>query len=202
LPNAGRYRKSSEAVGTNRNLPEPVGPRRNPSEPFVSVAVALGSNLGDRLAHLTFATDALARVVRGLCVSSFIETDPMEVPEGQPRYLNGAATGDTDLSARSLLDTLLAIEQARGRERPSAMAPRTLDLDVILYGAKLIDETGLRVPHPRFRQRMFVLEPLAEIAGEWVDPETGRTIRELLRALGTQQPVVRAEATAATLRRV
>ena len=91
--------------------------------------------------------------------------------------------GESSLSARQLLDTMLAIEQRFGRERPFPGAPRTLDLDLILYGDEILDEPGLVVPHPRFRQRRFVLEPLAEIAADWRDPVTGRTIEELLRVL-------------------
>ena len=88
--------------------------------------------------------------------------------------------GETTLSARSLLDELLAIERQRDRQRPYVNAPRTLDLDLILYGDRTLDEPGLVVPHPRFRERRFVLEPLLEIAPDLVDPATGLTVRELL----------------------
>jgi len=91
--------------------------------------------------------------------------------------------GETSLSARELLDLLLATEQALGRERPFPGAPRTLDLDLILYGQAVLDEPGLIVPHPRFRERRFVLEPLAEVAAGWRDPVTGKTVEELMRAL-------------------
>jgi 2-amino-4-hydroxy-6-hydroxymethyldihydropteridine diphosphokinase len=97
-------------------------------------------------------------------------------------FLNAAAVGETDLPARALLDELLAIERRFGRDRPYPGAPRTLDLDLILYGDSIIGEEGLIVPHPRFRERRFVLAPLAEIAPDWVDPVTGRTIRDLQRA--------------------
>ena len=99
----------------------------------------------------------------------------------QPRYLNGVVVGETSLGARELLDRLLAIEREAGRTRPAAMAPRTLDLDLILFGEERIEEDGLTVPHPRFRERLFVLEPLAELAPEWVDPGTGQTISALLQ---------------------
>jgi 2-amino-4-hydroxy-6-hydroxymethyldihydropteridine diphosphokinase len=91
--------------------------------------------------------------------------------------------GDTDLTPRTLLETLLAIERERGRERPHLNAPRTLDLDLILYGDRQVDEEGLRVPHPRFRERRFVLAPLAEIAPELRDPVTGATVADLLSRL-------------------
>jgi 2-amino-4-hydroxy-6-hydroxymethyldihydropteridine diphosphokinase len=145
----------------------------------ISVAVALGSNLGDRERHLTDAAEALRPYISDLRVSSFFETDPVGVGE-QPRFLNAAATGTTSLSARGLLERLLAIEAAFGRTRPYPGAARTLDLDLILYGDQVIEERDLAVPHPRFRERRFVLEPLNEIAPEWVDPVTGKTIRELL----------------------
>ena len=99
----------------------------------------------------------------------------------QPRYLNAAAVGKTDLSPRVLLDALLAIERERGRERPHANAPRTLDLDLILLGELVVDEPGLVVPHLRFRDRRFVLGPLASIAPDLRDPVSGLTVRELLR---------------------
>jgi 2-amino-4-hydroxy-6-hydroxymethyldihydropteridine diphosphokinase len=110
------------------------------------------------------------------------------VSPDQPRYLNGVVIGETGLDARELLDRLLAIEDAAGRTRPAPMAPRTLDLDLILYGDKKIEEPGLLVPHPRFRERLFVLEPLAEIAPDWIDPVTGLPVSALLRALRASRP--------------
>jgi 2-amino-4-hydroxy-6-hydroxymethyldihydropteridine diphosphokinase len=98
----------------------------------------------------------------------------------QPRYLNGAAVGRTGLEPRALLDALLALERRLGRTRPYPGAPRTIDLDLILYGDTILDEPGITVPHPRFRDRLFVLEPLAEIAPEWIDPVTGSSVRALL----------------------
>jgi len=146
------------------------------------VAVALGSNVGDRRAHLTYAVDCLRALLAMMRVSSFVETEPVGVGS-QPKFLNGAAVGDTSLAPRALLESLLTIEIARGRVRAQPGAPRTLDLDLIVYGDAVIDEPGLVVPHPRFRDREFVLAPLAEIAPEIVDPVTKRTARELLAAL-------------------
>jgi 2-amino-4-hydroxy-6-hydroxymethyldihydropteridine diphosphokinase len=147
------------------------------------VAVALGSNLGDREDHLRSAIAALESSIRHLRVSTFHDTAPVGVGP-QPTFLNAAAVGETSLPAKTLLDTLLAIEKDLGRERPFPGAPRTLDLDLILYDDAVIDEgPTLIVPHPRFRKRRFVLEPLSEIAPDWRDPVTGRTVEELLRAL-------------------
>ena len=143
--------------------------------------VALGSNLGDREAHLAFAVVRLSSILSNLRQSTWHDTAPIGVPDGQPRYLNGVVVGATAMPARQLLDELLAIERAAGRTRPSALASRTLDLDLILYGSARIQEPGLVVPHPRFRERLFVLEPLAELAPDLVDPETGETISALLR---------------------
>ena len=147
------------------------------------VAIALGSNLGDRAAHLQHAASRLAELLASLKISRWIETEPVGVGS-QPRFLNGAAAGTTMLSARPLLEALLAIERERGRERPFAGAARTLDLDLVLFGDAVIDEPGLVVPHPRFRERRFVLEPLVEIAPEMVDPVTGLTVSEILRQRG------------------
>jgi 2-amino-4-hydroxy-6-hydroxymethyldihydropteridine diphosphokinase len=145
------------------------------------VVVALGSNVGDRESHLAFAVSRLSELLTNLRQSRWYDTAPVGVSPDQPRYLNGVVAGTTPLSARELLEALLAIEQAAGRTRLSPMAPRTLDLDLILFGKERIAEPGLTVPHPRFRERLFVLEPLADLAPDLVDPETGRTISELLR---------------------
>ena len=144
------------------------------------VAISLGSNLGDRRAHLDYAIDALQLDLSNISVSAFAETQPVGVgPEHGP-YLNAVMVGDTALPARLLLERLLEIEEERGRARPYPLAPRTLDLDLILYGSEIIREDGLIVPHPRFREREFVLAPLAEIAPEMIDPVTGQTIADLL----------------------
>ena len=145
------------------------------------VAIALGSNLGDREANLAFGLSALPGFITNLKQSRWHDTAPVGVSPDQPRYLNGVVVGETSLGARELLDRLLLIEDAAGRTRPAPMAPRTLDLDLILFGDKKIAEPGLAVPHPRFRERLFVLEPLAEVAPDWIDPVTGRSISELLQ---------------------
>ncbi len=146
------------------------------------IAIALGSNVGDRRATLTSAIEALRPIIRGLRASSFFDT-PYIGDEAQPSVLNGAIVGTTSLDAHALLERLLAIEEEFGRTRPYGGAPRTLDLDLILYGDAVIDEPGLIVPHPRFRARRFVLEPLTEIAPDWIDPVTGRTMSDLLSTL-------------------
>ena len=148
------------------------------------VAIAIGANLGDRRAAVSFAVERLASLVDGLAVSDLIETEPDgEGLQDQPLYLNAVAVGTTTLTARQLLDGLLAIEHAFGRERPFPGAPRTLDLDLILLGDTLEHSPGLEVPHPRFRERFFVLGPLAEVAPDLVDPVTGLRVWELLRNL-------------------
>ena len=146
-------------------------------------AVAIGSNVGDRAAHLRHAVTRLRRLLRDLRVSTFHETVPIGTAGPQALFLNAVAVGEARLSAREMLDALLAIEQERGRERPYPKAPRTLDLDLVLVGDAVIDEPGLIVPHPRFRERRFVLEPLAEIAPQMRDPVTGLMVSELLGRL-------------------
>jgi 2-amino-4-hydroxy-6-hydroxymethyldihydropteridine diphosphokinase len=127
--------------------------------------VGLGANLGDREGTLLAVVDALGQEdgIEVVALSTLRETEPVGVGE-QPRYLNGAVALETTLSARELLDRLLAVEQRFGRVRVAGEhGPRTLDLDLLLYGGTEIDEPGLVVPHPRLHQRRFVLEPLAEL---------------------------------------
>jgi len=150
----------------------------------VWVAIALGSNLGDRRAHLEYAIDALRLDLGNVSVSSFSETAPFGVGPEHGVFLNVALVGETRLSARTLLERLLEIEEERGRVRPYPMAPRTLDADLILYAEEIIDEDGITVPHPRFREREFVLAPLAEIAPDMIDPVTAKTVAELYRGFG------------------
>jgi len=150
---------------------------------LVACAVSLGSNVGDRRAHLNFAVASLRGLLTNLAVSRYYETVPVGVSGPQAMFLNAAAVGQTSLTARGVLEALLAIEQERGRERPYARAPRTLDLDLILLGDMVLDEPDLVVPHPRFRERRFVLEPLAEIAPDLKDPATGSPVSALLSRL-------------------
>lgn len=148
------------------------------------VAIAIGSNLGNRQAAMAFASAQLSGLLTDLVLSDIIETWPVgEGTEDQNLYLNAVAVGETDLSPRQVLDALLGIEQAFGRERPGVNAARTLDLDLILHGTNIAIEPGLEVPHPRFRDRFFVLGPLADVASDMIDPVSGQRVSELLRQL-------------------
>jgi 2-amino-4-hydroxy-6-hydroxymethyldihydropteridine diphosphokinase len=147
--------------------------------------IGLGSNLGDRKAALEGAIAVLSEapgiVVRK--VSSFHETEPVGGPAGQGRYLNAAAALETTLEPIELLHVLQQIETRFGRVRTVRWDERTLDLDLLLFGDRVIETPELVVPHPRFSARRFVLEPLAEVAPEAVDPVTRRTIAQLLADL-------------------
>jgi len=146
--------------------------------------IGIGSNQGDASAHVRQAFEELAQLpeTRLEARSGLYRSAPLGAP-GQADYVNAAAGVDTELSAAQLLAALQDIEARHGRERPFPNAPRTLDLDLVLYGDQIIDEPGLVVPHPRFRDRRFVLEPLAEIAPLLKDPVTGKTVQELLELL-------------------
>jgi 2-amino-4-hydroxy-6-hydroxymethyldihydropteridine diphosphokinase len=137
--------------------------------------VALGANLGDRERALQAAVAALGEEdgIEVVAVSTLRETEPVGVGE-QPRYLNGAVALETTLTARELLERLLTVEQRFGRVRIAGEhGPRTLDLDLLLYGDDVIDDPELTVPHPRLHERRFVLEPLAELAPGLVIPGRG-----------------------------
>lgn len=151
--------------------------------------VGLGANLGDACGTLRQALDELARCPRTSLSarSSLYRSAPVDA-DG-PDYVNAVASIRTGLSPHELLAALQAIEARHGRERPYRHAPRTLDLDLLIYGERCVDESALVLPHPRLHQRAFVLVPLAEIAPELVVPGRGR-VSELLRAL-VHQPLER-----------
>ncbi len=130
--------------------------------------LGIGSNLGDRAAHLQGALDALGRVdgIRVVAASPVYETSPVGGPP-QPDYLNAVVAVDTGLAARALLDIAHRIEAAADRVRTVRWGPRTLDVDVLLVGDERIDEPDLVVPHPRMAERGFVVVPLADLAPEW-----------------------------------
>jgi 2-amino-4-hydroxy-6-hydroxymethyldihydropteridine diphosphokinase len=140
--------------------------------------VGLGANLGDREQTIRAAVAELPDVV---AVSPLRETDPVGVTD-QPRFLNGVAALETELAPRELLDVLLAVERRLGRERRERWGPRTIDLDLLLYGDAVIDEDGLKIPHPRLHERRFVLEPLADLAPQLVVPGLGG-VEDLLAEL-------------------
>jgi 2-amino-4-hydroxy-6-hydroxymethyldihydropteridine diphosphokinase len=142
----------------------------------VRAYIGLGSNLGDREATIQAALARLAATpdVELTAISTLRETDPVGPVTDQPRFLNGAAVVETALAARALLARLLEIEAGLGRTRDGpAGGPRTIDLDLLLYGEERIDEPDLQVPHPRLREREFVLEPLAELG--WDPARQGYT---------------------------
>ena len=166
--------------------PSPPPPSEVRAQVGARVAIALGANLGDRAPTLDSALRALDLTpgIEVLRVSSYLETDPVG-PGDQGAYLNAAAVLRVSRTPRELLTRLQAVERAHGRDRSvtTRWGPRTLDLDIILFGDRRVDEPGLTVPHPEFRGRAFVLEPLAQIAPEMIDPASGRTVADLLSAL-------------------
>ena len=146
--------------------------------------IGLGANLGDREATIGRALELLAECpgIEVLAVSRLRETEPWGYTN-QPAFVNGAAAVLTSLTAAELLDALLAVERELGRSRGGLRyGPRTIDLDLLLYGDDLIDEPGLTVPHPRLHERSFALEPLVDIDRDLVVPRRGR-VADLLAAL-------------------
>lgn len=155
---------------------------------YIGMGANLPSSAGPPEATLAAAAERLAMLGRGAARSSLYSTEPVGYAE-QPRFVNAVLALETELSARALLDALMRVEKEFGRDRVNAVSngPRTLDLDILLFGDCVMDEPGLRVPHPRLAERQFVLEPLNEITPEAIDPRSGATIAELLRKL--ERPV-------------
>lgn len=151
-------------------------------------AVALGSNLGDRLEHLRQGVIRLEREAeaQGLRKSRVYDTDPVGGPLEQSPYLNAAVVFYSPLKPQHLLELLLEIERWQGRVRLEPNGPRTLDLDLLLCDDLRLEQPGLIIPHPRLHLRPFVLAPLADIAPGWVVPGLGQSVSALLAGLGTR----------------
>jgi 2-amino-4-hydroxy-6-hydroxymethyldihydropteridine diphosphokinase len=150
--------------------------------------LSLGSNVGDRERHLRGAIERLEQLGRVAAVSSFYETEPMEFTD-QAWFLNCAVALDTTKTPQELMAALLGLEQESGRQRTQRKGPRTIDIDILLFGDTILNSSGLTIPHPAMHQRRFVLEPLAEIAPEAWHPVLKKTIRELLAELPAGQAV-------------
>lgn len=156
-----------------------------------TVYLSLGSNLGDREANLRAAIEKLSEIGIVEAVSSFYETEPVDVT-AQPWFLNCALKLYTEKMPRQLIAAILAIEQSMGRQRkPQQKAPRAIDIDILLFGSSIVELPSLTIPHPRLHERRFVLEPLAEIAPDARHPVFKRTMRELRDALPAGQTVRR-----------
>ena len=156
------------------------------------VYLSLGSNLGDRAAHLRAALEFLSEAGTVKATSSFYETEPVDFRD-QPWFLNCVVALETDKTPRELLAHALAIEEKMGRRRTHDKGPRTIDIDILMYGDRVIDEPGLKIPHPAMQERRFVLEPLAEIAPKAFHPVLKKTAQELLIELPAGQRVRRVD---------
>jgi 2-amino-4-hydroxy-6-hydroxymethyldihydropteridine diphosphokinase len=155
------------------------------SRKLSQIAIALGGNIGDSEKIFNFALERLsAGGVKKIKLSRLLKSKPENCPPGSPDFTNAVLTGEWASSPLDLLELCQSIEVEAGRPAEHAVnAPRTLDLDIILFGAGIIKLPELQIPHPRAADRVFVMQPLAEIAPEWIFPDTGRTVRQIYRQL-------------------
>ena len=151
--------------------------------------LSLGSNLGKREANIESAIQRLGDLGTVVSRSSLYETEPVEITEEQPWFLNCAIALETELTPPELLARILAIEESMGRKRITPKGPRTIDIDILLHGSAVLDTADLTIPHPGMHERRFVLEPLAEIARGVQHPVLKKSVSELLNALPTGQSV-------------
>jgi 2-amino-4-hydroxy-6-hydroxymethyldihydropteridine diphosphokinase len=164
------------------NTMKPGSPKR--------VYLSLGSNVGDREAQLRDAQSRLSTAGRASKASSYYETEPVDFIE-QPWFLNCVVALETSKTPPQLMNAILRIEEEMGRKRVQKKGPRSIDIDILLFGDAVIDSEGLTIPHPAMHQRRFVLEPLAELAPDLRHPALNKTIRELRDALPRGQAVRR-----------
>ena len=157
------------------------------------VFIAVGSNLGDREAHLRVADQCLrlAAEFQAVTWSPIYETSPVGGPAAQPDYLNGVVRARSLANPGQTLRRLQQIEEQLGRRRPQRWAPRTIDLDLLLYGRLVLDTPELTVPHPRLHLRRFALQPLCDLAPDLTHPVSGHTVQHMLAQLGRDETVIR-----------
>lgn len=152
----------------------------------MKIYIAMGSNVGKRRQHLIHAIEAMEKIreFHYPRISQIYETSPVGGPAKQGKYLNAVLEIETLLTPQEVLKHLLAIEKKLGRKRSVKNAPRTIDLDLLLYEGKVIEEPGLTLPHPRLHERLFVLKPLCDLAPELIHPILKKKLKELLKSIG------------------